>query len=93
MTTAGSIVTGSGPHGVVIDPTGRRAWVTNVYDSTVSVVDLPARATVATIKVGKQPNGISYASRPPAPAAARMSVIFPTPSAASSGHGDHGGHG
>ncbi|MFI7544826.1 beta-propeller fold lactonase family protein [Actinoplanes sp. NPDC049599] len=93
MTTAGSIATGSGPHGVVIDPTGRRAWVTNVYDSTVSVIDLPKRTTVATIKVGKQPNGISYTPRPPAPAAARMSVILPTPSAASSRHGDHGGHG
>jgi YVTN family beta-propeller protein len=93
MTPAGSITTGSGPHGVVVDPTGRRAWVTNVYDSTVSVIDLPTRATVATVKVGKQPNGISYASRPPAPAAARMSVVLPTPSAASSGHAEHGGHG
>jgi YVTN family beta-propeller protein len=94
MTKTASITTGSGPHGVVVDPTGRRAWVTNVYDSTVSVIDLTTRATVATVKVGKQPNGISYASRPPAPAAARMSVVLPTPSAAaSSGDGDHGGHG
>jgi YVTN family beta-propeller protein len=93
MTSAGSIATGSGPHGVVVDPTGRRAWVTNVYDSTVSVIDLPSRATVATIKVGKQPNGISYAARPPTPAPAHMSVTLPTPSVASSGHGDHGGHG
>ncbi|HET9139697.1 beta-propeller fold lactonase family protein [Actinophytocola sp.] len=93
MTTAGSIATGSGPHGVVIDPTGQRAWVTNVYDATVSVIDLPTRATVATIDVGKQPNGISFATRPPAPGAARMTVVIPTPSAASSGHGEHGGHG
>jgi YVTN family beta-propeller protein len=86
---------------VVVDPTGRRAWVTNVYDSwvtnvydsTVFVIDLPTRATVATIKVGKQPNGISYAPRPPASATARMSVVLPTPSAAASGHADHGGHG
>ncbi|TNH28501.1 DUF1513 domain-containing protein [Micromonospora orduensis] len=93
MTATGGIATGSGPHGVVVDPTGRRAWVTNVYDSTVSVIDLPTRATVATVKVGKQPNGISYAPRPPTSAAARVSVVLPTPSAASSGHGDHGGHG
>lgn len=88
--TVDLIATGSGPHGVVVDPTGRRAWVTDVYDSTVSVIDLPTRATVATVKVGKQPNGISYAPRPAAPAAARMSVVLPTPSAASSGHDDHG---
>lgn len=92
MTPAGSIATGSGPHGVVIDPTGRRAWVTNVYDSTVSVIDLPTRTTVATINMGSQPNGISYAPRPPAPAEPRMSVVLPSPPAESS-HGDHGGHG
>ncbi|MEV0901605.1 beta-propeller fold lactonase family protein [Actinoplanes sp. NPDC049802] len=93
MTKAASINTGSGPHGVVIDPTGQRAWVTNVYDATVSVIDLPSRTTVATIKVGEQPNGISYASQPPAPAAARTSVVLPKPSVSSSGHGDHGDHG
>ncbi|GAA0466868.1 hypothetical protein Aca07nite_71840 [Actinoplanes capillaceus] len=93
MTTAGKIATGSGPHGVVIDPTGRRAWVTNVYDSTVSVIDLTARATVATIKVGEKPNGISYAARPPAPTAARTSVVLAVPSAAASGHEGHGEHG
>ncbi|GAA0458233.1 hypothetical protein Aca07nite_64510 [Actinoplanes capillaceus] len=93
MTTAASITTGSGPHGVIIEPTGRRAWVTNVYDSTVSVIDLTTRTTVTTIKVGDQPNGISYAARPPAPAAARTAVVLPAPSAATSGHDDHGGHG
>jgi YVTN family beta-propeller protein len=93
MTSTGSIATGSGPHGVVVDPTGRRAWVTNVYDSTVSVIDLPTRAAVATLKVGKQPNGISYAPRPPTSAATRVSVTLPTPSAASSEHADHGKHG
>jgi len=92
MTTAGTIKTGSGPHGVVIDPTGRRAWVSNVYDSTVSVIDLSSRSTTATIKVGTGPNGISYGSRPPAPAAATVSVVLPSPSASSS-HTDHGGHG
>jgi YVTN family beta-propeller protein len=102
MTVAGRIATGSGPHGVVVDPTGRRAWVTNVFDSTVSVIDLSTRTTVATIAVGAEPNGISYAARPPAPAAERMSVALPTPSATTSdsgsdsdsdsghGHHDHG---
>ncbi|GAA0467119.1 hypothetical protein Aca07nite_71490 [Actinoplanes capillaceus] len=92
MTGTGTITTGSGPHGVVVDPTGKRAWVTNVYDDTVSVVDLPTRTTVATIKVGDSPNGISYAAKSPASVAARISVALPTPSATSAG-AEHGGHG
>ena len=40
MAVAASITTGSGPHGVVVDTTGETAWVTNLYDDTVSVLDL-----------------------------------------------------
>ncbi len=68
MTVLGEIGTGSGPHGVVIDPSGMRAWVTNTYDDTVSVIDLPERTVVATVQVGEQPNGISFS--PNAPVAA-----------------------
>ncbi|AEV73404.1 hypothetical protein MycrhN_2836 [Mycolicibacterium rhodesiae NBB3] len=66
MTVRGTVGTGSGPHGVVIDTSGTRAWVTNTYDNTVSVIDLPSRSIVATIAVGTGPSGISYTSRPPA---------------------------
>lgn len=69
------------------------ARVTSVYDSTVSVIDLPTRRTVATVKVGKKPNGISFTPRRPTPAPARISVALPTPSTSPTGHGDHGGHG
>jgi len=44
-----SVTTGMGPHGVVIDNAGTQAWVTNTYDDTVSVVDVPTGAVVATI--------------------------------------------
>ncbi|WP_206061679.1 YncE family protein, partial [Nonomuraea basaltis] len=64
MAVTGRIATGSGPHGLVVDPTGRLAWVTNVYDGTVSVLDLRARQAVATVEVGDQPNGISFATHP-----------------------------
>ncbi|MDP4510469.1 YncE family protein [Nonomuraea turcica] len=78
MTVTGQIATGSGPHGLVVDPTGRRAWVTNVYDGTVSVLDLRARKAIATVEVGDEPNGISFATRPPTmPAAACMQVTLP----------------
>lgn len=68
MTIRGTVGTGSGgPHGVVIDTSGTRAWVTNTYDNTVSVIDLPSRSIVATIAVGTGPSGgVSYTSRPPA---------------------------
>ena len=81
MAVTGRLATGSGPHGLVVDPTGRRAWVTNLYDGTVSVLDLTVRRTVATVKVGDEPNGISFATRPPAAAGARMKVVLPSASA------------
>ena len=61
--------------------------MTNLYDGTVSVLDLSARRTVATVKVGDEPNGISFATRPPAAAAARMKVVLPSASAHPSGTG------
>ncbi|GAA1820066.1 hypothetical protein GCM10009682_45640 [Luedemannella flava] len=88
MTATGHITAGSGPHGIVVEPTGQRAWVTNMYDSTVSVLDLTARAAVATIRVGDEPNGISYSARPPAPAPARIDVVLPSPHATGDMH-DH----
>jgi DNA-binding beta-propeller fold protein YncE len=45
MTVCGAVGTGSGPHGVVIDTAGTRAWVTNNYDNTVSVIN-PGRLSV-----------------------------------------------
>ncbi|NHB84958.1 hypothetical protein G7085_10985 [Tessaracoccus sp. HDW20] len=67
MTVESTVQAGSGPHGVVIEPTGQRAWVTNLYDDTVSVIDLTVKATMATVTVGDKPNGISYSPLPPAP--------------------------
>ncbi len=70
MGVTGTVRTGSGPHGVVVDPSGTRAWVTNVDDDTVSVVDIAGLAVLATIPVGDMPNGVTFFRRPPAPAAA-----------------------
>lgn len=89
MTSTGRITTGSGPHGLVVEPNGKRAWVTNMYDDTVSVLDLTARKVVATVKVGDKPNGISFAARTPAAAEPHVKLVFPSASAGSSGTGGH----
>jgi YVTN family beta-propeller protein len=61
MKVAGTIKTGAGAHGVVIDRDGRQAFVTNTYANTVSVIDIAERKVIATVPVGKGPNGISMA--------------------------------
>jgi len=53
------IKVGLHPAHVVLGPDGRFAYVTNGGESTVSVVDPLARRLVATIPVGRGPNGIS----------------------------------
>jgi YVTN family beta-propeller protein len=46
-----------------MEPSGTLAWVTNLYDDTVTVLDLRQDVAVATVPVGDMPNGISYSSR------------------------------
>jgi len=90
MTVEATIPTGAGPHGVVIEPSDQRAWVTNMYDGTVSVVDLTTNETVATVPVGDKPNGISYSSQPPASGPASSEVTVPD--YATEAEGGHEGH-
>jgi YVTN family beta-propeller protein len=66
---AETIETGRGAHGVVIDPTSRHAYVTNIYGDDVAVLDLAERKVVARIPVGSKPNGISFSSLALAPQA------------------------
>jgi YVTN family beta-propeller protein len=63
------VETGKGAHGVVVDPSSRHAYVTNIYGGNVAVFDLREKRVVARIPVGSKPNGISFsplaiASRP-----------------------------
>ena len=53
------IETGEGAHGVVVGPSGRYAYVTNLYGNDVAVVDLPTSGVVGRVRVGEEPNGIS----------------------------------
>jgi YVTN family beta-propeller protein len=96
MTTRGTVTTGAGPHGVVIDASGDWAWVTNSFDNTVTAVDLTTLSAMAPIPVGTQPSDISYSPHPPAAAWANVGTLdIPTPSAPpeqESQPGPHSGH-
>lgn len=54
-----TIPTGSGAHGGVVTTDGRCAFMTNSYANNVSVIRVANRKVVATVPVGKGPNGIS----------------------------------
>ena len=55
-----TVQTGKGAHGIVIDPSSRHAYITNIYGNDVAVLDLLALEVVARIRVGAKPNGISF---------------------------------
>ena len=96
MTTRGTVTTGAGPHGVVIDDSGEWAWVTNSFDNTVTAVDLSSSTAMPPIPVGTEPSGISYSSRPPATAPASSTTLdIPSPSTLPPGESQsdpHSGH-
>lgn len=96
MTTRGTVTTGAGPHGVVIDGSGDWAWVTNSYDNTVTAVDLSTLTAMATIPVGTQPSGISYSPRAPVAAPANVGTLDipapPAPPNQTSQPDPHSGH-
>jgi len=50
-----SVTVGSVPTGIVFNSTGARAYVTNQYSSTVSVVNVATNTVVDTIAVGSRP--------------------------------------
>jgi YVTN family beta-propeller protein len=58
---AGTVQTGAGAHGVIVDRGGRYAYVTNTYANSVTVIDAGSAKVLATVPVGNAPNGISLA--------------------------------
>lgn len=54
-----TLETGPGAHGVVVSRDGRYAYVTNIYANSLSVIEVMDLRVVATVPVGKGPNGIS----------------------------------
>ncbi len=55
-----TVKTGPGAHGVVVDDSGRMAFVTNIEAGTVSAIDTATQRVTATYSVGAGPNGITY---------------------------------
>ena len=73
-----TVETGLGAHGVVIEPSSRHAYVSNIYGDDVAVIDLPEAKVVATIPTGAGPNGISFSPLAPATApAAEIKLTLP----------------
>lgn len=62
MDLLGTVRTGSGAHGITTDPDGRLAFVTNMFDDDVAVVDLEQLEVVSRVDVGDMPNGISFST-------------------------------
>ena len=54
-----NVVVGSNPWGIAIDQSTNRVYVTNSGSATVSVLNGSTYATIATVKVGSTPEGIS----------------------------------
>lgn len=63
-----TVETGKGAHGVAIDPSGKYAYITNIYGNNVAVLDIAARKVVTTVPTAEAPNGISFSPLAPAPA-------------------------
>ncbi|MBN8590582.1 MAG: multicopper oxidase domain-containing protein [Anaerolineae bacterium] len=64
FTVINTVETGQGAHGVVVNPSGTFAYITNIYEDTVTVLDLTTQEVIAAIAVGSGPNGISFSALP-----------------------------
>jgi YVTN family beta-propeller protein len=78
LTEVGKVETGQGAHGVVVEPSGRYAYVTNLYGDNLTVVDLVDRQVMATVPTGASPNGVSFSSVVTV-AAPSSEIVLPIP--------------
>lgn len=62
FTKVADVETGKGAHGVVVDPSSRYAYITNLYSDDVAVLDLTQLRVVTHVPVGDKPNGISFST-------------------------------
>jgi YVTN family beta-propeller protein len=57
---AATIKVGNGAHGVVTSEDNQFVYITNMYENTVSIIDNSLNKVTSTIKVGDEPNGITF---------------------------------
>jgi YVTN family beta-propeller protein len=53
-------MTGGVPVGIVIEPTGARAFVAHTNADAVAVFDLATLAATGTLKAGREPDGLAF---------------------------------
>ena len=92
FTLTKDVETGQGAHGIVVEPSGRHAYVTNLYGNDVAVIDLDTLAVVARIPVGEKPNGISFSPLTMERAPTTMLRFPGAPSEEPAEHSDDAGH-
>lgn len=78
FTIAGTVESGVGAAGVVVDATSRHAYLTNSDRNEVGVLDLVARQVRTTVPTRLGPTGISFSPRIPVAAPApEIEITFP----------------
>ena len=50
------------PHGVDLEPGGKRLWTSNIEGDTVTVIDIASRTVLRSIKVCKGPVNVAFAA-------------------------------
>lgn len=55
---------GRGAAGILIEPTGRRAFIACSPDNYVAVIDLSTLTVIGRIEAGGEPDGLAWATRP-----------------------------
>lgn len=92
MQLLATVTTGSGAHGIAVDPSSRYAFVTNMYDDDVAVVDLDELTVVSRIEVGDMPNGISFSTTVLGPDARDDVTVRAVPAPPKAADADEHGH-
>jgi YVTN family beta-propeller protein len=59
-----TIPTGHGAHGVAVSTDGSRAFITNTFANTMTVIDVGTQRALRSIPVGQEPGGVSYRRGP-----------------------------
>ncbi len=71
MKKISTVDTAAGTHGVMVEPGGKLAAVTNTFADSVQYIDLKTMKVVVTTDVGSEPNGVSFTSTRPVPTGAK----------------------
>lgn len=60
LTVVATYEVGAGAHGISVDDTGRFAFITSLFDDSLSVIDLEIGAVISRHDTGQGPNGVTW---------------------------------